>query len=46
MQSAARHVTSVTLELGGKSPFVVLSDADGLEALRAYFRVKTVTAKL
>ena len=28
MQSAARHVASVTLELGGKSPIVVLADAD------------------
>jgi aldehyde dehydrogenase (NAD+)/betaine-aldehyde dehydrogenase len=28
MQSAARNVTSVTLELGGKSPVVVLADCD------------------
>ena len=28
MRSAAEHVASVTLELGGKSPVVVLSDAD------------------
>ncbi len=28
MQAAARHVASVTLELGGKSPVVVLADAD------------------
>jgi acyl-CoA reductase-like NAD-dependent aldehyde dehydrogenase len=28
MRSAADHVASVTLELGGKSPLVVLSDAD------------------
>ena len=28
MQSAASHVASVTLELGGKSPLVVLADAD------------------
>ena len=28
MQSAAKHVASVTLELGGKSPLVVLADAD------------------
>lgn len=28
MQSAATHVASVTLELGGKSPLVVLADAD------------------
>ena len=28
MQSAARHVASVTLELGGKSPVIVLADAD------------------
>jgi acyl-CoA reductase-like NAD-dependent aldehyde dehydrogenase len=34
MQSAANHVASVTLELGGKSPVVVLADAD-LEAARA-----------
>jgi acyl-CoA reductase-like NAD-dependent aldehyde dehydrogenase len=33
MQSAANHVTNVTLELGGKSPVVVLADAD-LEAAR------------
>jgi acyl-CoA reductase-like NAD-dependent aldehyde dehydrogenase len=33
MQSAASHVASVTLELGGKSPVVVLADAD-LEAAR------------
>ncbi len=31
MKSAADHVASVTLELGGKSPLVVLADAD-LEA--------------
>jgi len=28
MAAAARHVASVTLELGGKSPVVVLADAD------------------
>lgn len=28
MQAAARHIASVTLELGGKSPAVVLADAD------------------
>jgi aldehyde dehydrogenase (NAD+) len=28
MQAAARHVTRVVLELGGKSPVVVLEDAD------------------
>ena len=28
MKSAAEHVASVTLELGGKSPLVVLADAD------------------
>ncbi|MGA8261248.1 MAG: aldehyde dehydrogenase family protein [Arenicellales bacterium] len=28
MQTAARNVTGVTLELGGKSPLVVLADAD------------------
>ena len=28
MQNAAKHVASVTLELGGKSPMVVLEDAD------------------
>jgi aldehyde dehydrogenase (NAD+) len=28
MKSAAEHVASVTLELGGKSPVVVLADAD------------------
>ena len=28
MQAAADHVTPVTLELGGKSPFVVFPDAD------------------
>jgi acyl-CoA reductase-like NAD-dependent aldehyde dehydrogenase len=28
MQNAARHVASVTLELGGKSPAVVLADCD------------------
>lgn len=28
MRNAANHVASVTLELGGKSPVVVLSDAD------------------
>jgi aldehyde dehydrogenase (NAD+) len=28
MESAATHVTPVTLELGGKSPFVVFPDAD------------------
>jgi aldehyde dehydrogenase (NAD+)/betaine-aldehyde dehydrogenase len=28
MQAAARNVTSVTLELGGKSPVIVLADAD------------------
>ncbi len=28
MKSAADHIASVTLELGGKSPLVVLNDAD------------------
>ena len=28
MQSAANHIVGVTLELGGKSPIVVLADAD------------------
>ena len=28
MQSAANHIAGVTLELGGKSPIVVLADAD------------------
>ena len=28
MQAAAQHIASVTLELGGKSPAVVLADAD------------------
>jgi acyl-CoA reductase-like NAD-dependent aldehyde dehydrogenase len=28
MQAAARHIASVTLELGGKSPAVVLADCD------------------
>ena len=28
MQAAARNITNVTLELGGKSPVVVLADAD------------------
>jgi aldehyde dehydrogenase (NAD+)/betaine-aldehyde dehydrogenase len=28
MKSAANHIASVTLELGGKSPIVVLADAD------------------
>ena len=35
MESAARHITPVTLELGGKSPVIVASDADiGLAARR------------
>ncbi len=33
MRAAASNVTSVTLELGGKSPLVVLADADMDEAL-------------
>ncbi len=33
MQAAARNITSVTLELGGKSPVVVLADADMDRAL-------------
>lgn len=28
MMAAARHLSTVTLELGGKSPFVILEDAD------------------
>ncbi|MGM0591615.1 MAG: aldehyde dehydrogenase family protein [Halobacteriota archaeon] len=32
MKAAAEHVTPVTLELGGKSPFVVFPDADLEEA--------------
>src|SRR3546814_12491185 len=28
MQNAARHIASVTLELGGKSPAIVLADCD------------------
>jgi len=33
MQAAATHVASVTLELGGKSPVVVLAVADRQQAL-------------
>lgn len=33
MRSAAQHVASVTMELGGKSPVVVLNDADQDAAL-------------
>ncbi len=33
MQAAARNITRVTLELGGKSPVIVLSDSDMEQAL-------------
>lgn len=38
MKSAADHVASVTLELGGKSPLVVLDDADQASALQGVLR--------
>lgn len=34
MEAAAKHLTPVTLELGGKSPAVVLDDADIITAAR------------
>ena len=38
MQAAATHVASVTLELGGKSPVVVLADADRQQALEGVLK--------
>lgn len=38
MQSAAAHVASVTMELGGKSPVVVLADADQKAALEGVLK--------
>lgn len=38
MHAAADHVASVTLELGGKSPVVVLDDADHASALDGVMR--------
>lgn len=38
MRSAAEHVTAVTLELGGKSPVVVLSDANMSDALEGVIK--------
>jgi aldehyde dehydrogenase (NAD+) len=39
MQSAAEHITDVTLELGGKSPLIVFPDADLEQAVQT-----TITA--
>ena len=38
MHSAADHVASVTLELGGKSPVVVLADANMDDALEGVIK--------
>lgn len=38
MRSAAQHVASVTMELGGKSPVVVLDDADQDDALEGVLK--------
>jgi acyl-CoA reductase-like NAD-dependent aldehyde dehydrogenase len=38
MQAAATHVASVTLELGGKSPVVVLNDSDKVLALEGVLK--------
>lgn len=38
MLAAASHVSSVTMELGGKSPVVVLADADQQAALEGVLK--------
>jgi aldehyde dehydrogenase (NAD+) len=44
MEAAARHLTPVTLELGGKSPAIVHKDADLEVAARRIWWGKTVNA--
>jgi len=44
MAAAARHLTPVTLELGGKSPAIVLADADVQVTARRLVWGKTVNA--
>jgi aldehyde dehydrogenase (NAD+) len=44
MAAAARHLTPVTLELGGKSPAVVLADADLTVTARRLLWGKTLNA--
>lgn len=44
MEAAARHLTPVTLELGGKSPAIVHKDADLDVAVRRIWWGKTVNA--
>jgi acyl-CoA reductase-like NAD-dependent aldehyde dehydrogenase len=44
MRSAADHVASVTLELGGKSPLVVLDDANMEEALAGTLKAAFMNA--
>ncbi|MFM8605674.1 MAG: aldehyde dehydrogenase family protein [Cyanobium sp.] len=44
MAAAARHLTPVTLELGGKSPAIVLADADVEVTARRLVWGKTVNA--
>ncbi|WP_438434773.1 aldehyde dehydrogenase [Gorillibacterium sp. sgz500922] len=44
MEKAARHLTPVTLELGGKSPVIVHRDADLAKAARRIAWAKTLNA--
>ncbi|MFM7313804.1 MAG: aldehyde dehydrogenase family protein, partial [Cyanobium sp.] len=44
MEAAARHLTPVTLELGGKSPAVVLNDADLTVTARRLVWGKSINA--
>lgn len=44
MEAAARHLTPVTLELGGKSPVIVAGDADLTVAARRIAWAKTLNA--
>ena len=42
MEAAAKHLTSITLELGGKSPVFIDSQCDIKEAVKRLMNIKTL----
>ena len=46
MKQAAEHIVPVTLELGGKSPFIICPDADIDAAVEAAHQVSPVQTSI